>query len=85
MLLVTHVLIALSSIIYTFYLLFVPSDRGVRLASWLVGLTLISGTALVISLRASLLRSCMTGLAYLLVTTAGIVVVRRKLSRSIDS
>jgi hypothetical protein len=82
MFLVLHVVIALLSIAYTLYLLFSPSNKGVRLASWLVGLTLASGTMMVISLRTGLIRACFTGLIYLGLNTLGIGIARRKLEAS---
>ena len=78
MLLITHVLVALSSIIATGLAYLSPSQRKLRTSYGLVGLTLASGTALVITTHSPLLSSCMTGLAYLGIVTFGIVASQRK-------
>lgn len=66
MILVAHILVALSSAVFTTYLLFVPSKTKFRISYALIAATLLSGTYLVISTHAALLQACMTGLAYLL-------------------
>jgi len=80
MLLVTHVLIALSSIVVTGLAYISPSQRKLYSSYSLVGLTLASGTILVITTHSPLLSSCMTGLAYLAVVMFGIVATQRKLA-----
>lgn len=78
MILLIHIIIALSSIASTTYLAFSPS-RGKFYASYvLIGLTLATGTYLVISLHAPMLKTCMTGLIYLGVALAGVVVGYRR-------
>jgi hypothetical protein len=78
MLLLTHIIIALASIATTTYLAFSPS-RGKFYASYvLIGLTLVTGTILIISLHAPMLKTCMTGLAYLAIALSGVVVGYRR-------
>lgn len=78
MILVLHIVIALTSIAYTTLTYFAPSQNKLR-ASWsFVALTIASGTWLVISTHGALLQSCITGLVYLVAVTAGIMAARQK-------
>ena len=79
MILLIHVLIALSSIVYTTYLFIFPVLSRFRVAYMLIGSTLITGTFLVISTHSNLLQACTTGLAYLGVVSFGIAVARKRL------
>jgi len=81
MVLILHIIIALTSIAYTTLTYFTPSKNKLR-ASWaLAALTIASGTWLVISTHSALLQSCMTGLAYLAVVSVGIIAAQHKLKR----
>lgn len=79
MLLLTHIIIALSSLAWTTYLFFRPSKSGLRLAYGLVAATLASGIYLVIITRSPLTQSCLSGLLYIGASSAGIVSARYKL------
>ena len=72
MILITHIIIALSSIAFTAATFWVPSKDKLRTASILTGLTIASGTVLVITTSSPLLQACMTGLIYLAFMFAGI-------------
>lgn len=78
MLLLTHIIIALSSIATTTYLAFSPSKTKFYVSYVLIGLTLATGTILVISLHAPMLKTCLSGLAYLAVALGGVVVGYRR-------
>ena len=80
MLLLFHVIIALSSVAYTTYLFFSPSKSKLRVSYGLIGLTLASGTYLVLSTHAPMLQSCEAGLFYISIVTVGVAVARRKLA-----
>lgn len=80
MLLLTHVLIALGSLAATGLAYLSPSQRKLRISYSLVGLTLVSGTVLVVASHSPLLSSCMTGLAYLAIVIFGIAASRHKLA-----
>jgi hypothetical protein len=80
MILLTHIIIALSSVAYTTYLIFAPSKAKLRGSYALIAATLASGTALVIANPAHLLQSCMSGLMYVAVMTVGVAVVHRRLA-----
>jgi hypothetical protein len=60
-----HVLIALSSLVYSTLVVVFPSDAKLKVSYGLIAATLISGFYLVISLPAHLLSSCISGLVYL--------------------
>lgn len=77
--LVIHIAIALISVAFSTYLYFSPTRNKLR-ASWsLVGLTVATGTYLIIFSHAAMLRTCMTGLLYVGVMTAIILAARQKL------
>ena len=80
MILLLHVIIALSSIITTTVLAFSPSRMKMRISYALIALTLVSGTYLVISTHSPLVSSCLSGLAYLAVALSGVVIGYRRLA-----
>jgi len=80
MLIITHIVIALSSIVYSAMLYLKPLKFKFYIAYLLVGLTLVTGTVLVIQTHSSLTHSCFAGLIYLAVVLAGIVPAHYKLS-----
>jgi hypothetical protein len=79
MIVMLHVLIALTSIGLTTFAYLAPTRLKLRMAYGLVALTLVSGFYLVASEPAHMLQSCMSGVAYIGVVSVGIVAVRRKL------
>ncbi len=81
MLLISHIIIALFSLVYTLYLFFYPSKPGLITSYVLVALTVISGTALVIIKPAHMTQTCVTGLVYLAVIFSGIIAVHHKLAK----
>jgi hypothetical protein len=81
MLLVAHLIIALTSIVIATWAVISPSRLKLRANYALVGATLASGTWLVVSTHSPLLSSCLSGLIYLSIVTAGLVISARKLAR----
>jgi hypothetical protein len=81
MLLVSHIIIALSSLAALTASLASPSVSRLRLSYGLVAATLASGTYLVISTHAQILSSCITGLAYTGLVLSLISVARYRLGR----
>jgi len=79
MILLLHILIAISSLAYTTYLFFFPSKNGLSVAQYLVVATLVSGTYLVLLNPVTLAHVCLTGLGYLALVGAGMVLVHRRL------
>lgn len=81
MILLIHIIIAISSVAYTTLLLMRPSQTKLWTSYTLVAATLASGTYLTILSPVNMLRTCTTGLVYVVIVTAGIYVARRKLVR----
>jgi len=77
--LLVHIAIALLSVAFSTYLYFVPTRAKLRASYGLVGLTVASGTYLVVASQAAMLRTCMTGLLYVGVMTVVIAAARNKL------
>ncbi|HVX48205.1 MAG TPA: hypothetical protein VHA05_02495 [Candidatus Saccharimonadales bacterium] len=82
MIVLTHVIIALSSLAWTTYLNFAPTKRKFHVAYGLITATLASGTYLVVSTHSPLLSSCLTGLVYLAIVLSGVLAASRQSSDS---
>ena len=80
MILLVHILVALTSIVWTTYLYFDPNKAKIYTAYGLIGGTLASGTALIASTGSSILRGCVSGLIYLAVVSFGVAIASRKLA-----
>lgn len=83
MIIAVHVVIALSSIISSSWLLLKQAKIRFIINYILIGLTLISGTYLVISTHSALLPSCEAGLAYLVVVSLLTTVSYRRFSNQL--
>jgi hypothetical protein len=79
MLLLAHVLTALSSIAWTTYLLFRPSSVRLHVSQVLIAATLVSGTALTISQPAHILQACISGLVYSAGSCIAVIIANRKI------
>lgn len=80
MILLIHVIIALASILYTGYVYLSPSKNKLAVSYALVGLTVLTGTALVFQNQAYLLQACISGLLFLGAEFLAIAMARRKLA-----
>jgi hypothetical protein len=80
--LVSHILIALTSLALTTLVYLRPSRAGIKSAYGLVGLTLASGFYLTWMTPGHLLQSCLTGLVYLGLVMTGVVASHHKLRQS---
>lgn len=81
MLLLTHIVIALSSVIFTTLLYFSPSKAKLNFSYVLIGLTFISGTILTISKPAHMIQACTVGLLYLGAVSITTIAARNKMSK----
>lgn len=79
MILIIHILIALSSIAYASYMFFAPSRSKFVVSYSLVGMTLVSGSFLVLLQPAHMAQACVSGLAYTAFVLVAIVVAKRRL------
>lgn len=82
MILLFHIAIAIASLVHTTFLYIAPSRSKLRISYTLVALTVASGTLLVVLLDSPLLKTCMVGLVYLGIVSAGIIAARHKLMRA---
>ncbi len=81
MILPIHILIALSSLAVTGYILFRPSQAGLKLSYLLVALTIVTGFYLVMAMPVHLTQTCATGLVFLGFAAFGIVSARHKVAK----
>lgn len=81
MLLISHILIATASVLYTAYTFFAPSKNKLHVVYILIALTLLTGTYLIFTMPAHMAQTCQTGLVYLGVMLVGILAVRHRLAK----
>ncbi len=81
MLLPIHIIIALSSIALSTYLLISPSHSKIKASYTSIALTLLSGTALVITTPSTLVHMCIAGLFY----CVGTVLVTRMAAHKLQN
>lgn len=81
-LLISHILIAIISVMYTAYVLVMPTRKKISSSGWLVGSTIATGTVLVLVARANLVQACLTGLLYTAVMFFGLAVAKSRLSEN---
>lgn len=79
MLLLTHIIIALASIIFTSFAWFKPTQNRLNISYTMFGLTLATGTVLVALNPSNFPQACMTGLLYSGFVGVELYAVRKKL------
>lgn len=79
-LIILHILIAFSSLVFTGYMFLQPSAKKLHISYSLVGLTVLTGTILVITMPSHMVSACFAGLTYLGLVSVGIVSTRHKLA-----
>ena len=84
MILITHILCAISSLAFVTFAFISPSRRKQKISQLLAGATLTSGTVLVITSHSNILQSCLTGIVYFSVVSVGIFAAERRLARQED-
>ncbi len=84
MLILLHVVIALTSIGAATYLAISPSQHKLYATYGLILTTIASGSYLVWRLHSPMIASCVTGLAYLGVVLIGVTVAHRRLAKAKD-
>ena len=85
MVLLLHIVIALTSLVYTTYLYISPSKTKLRLSYILVASTVATGTYLTLINLSHLVSTCITGLIYLGIVSVAIVSARHKLASLTNS
>ena len=81
MLLLSHIIIALVSLLAAGLALVKPGSRSLNFSYVLVGLTVATGTILTVQSPAHLMQACATGLIYLAMAFALIAAARQRLAR----
>lgn len=81
MLLITHVSIAIASIICAAFVLARPSMKGLYINYSMIAATLITGTWLVVSHHIQILSVCAMGLFYTFLMLSASVWIRRRLAK----
>jgi len=79
MILVLHIVTALSSLALSTLAIFSPSRNKLNVVYGLAAATLASGTYLVVSMHASLVSSCTSGLLYLVTVSVLAMTARKRL------
>lgn len=77
--LLTHVCIALLSLLSTTLAYLLPSRLKLYISAFLIASTLATGTLLVMNTNGHLLQACVSGLAYLSLVTLGMAAAWRRL------
>ena len=85
MIVLMHVLAALSSLALTTVLYFRPTVNKLHANYALIATTLASGTYLVVSTHSGLISACFAGLLYLSAVALGTVLARQKLKTQIHT
>lgn len=85
MILIAHIVIALSSIIFASVLLASPSRAKVFVNYGFITATIASGTYLIITTGANILSACATGLGYLAVVAVLTALAQRKLASQVTN
>jgi hypothetical protein len=85
MALIIHIIIALSSIAFTTLLFAAPSQVKFRVNYLMIGLTLATGTYLVVSTNTPMLKACTSGLLYISLVTLGTIAARYKYARQVTA
>lgn len=81
MVLFTHILIALSSLVFITVLFFAPSSAKFRISYALIMSTIASGCLLTVLTPSHLLHACITGILYTAIVIAGIAAAQHKFAR----
>jgi hypothetical protein len=81
MIVLFHIAIAVTSILYAGYVFLSPSKKKFYFSYGLITATFISGTYLIFLNTAHLVQSCFTGLIYLGVVTTITVFAQKKLAK----
>lgn len=72
---------AISGIVMSSYAVLSPSIRKIRLSGGLVGLTVLSGTIIIIERHLGLVSACVSGLLYVGFTSSALIAAARRLAK----
>lgn len=80
MIIVLHVIIALTSLVWATIGYIRPTNTNLRVSYALIALTFITGFYMVMMEPAQMLRTCLSGVTYLAIASVGVLLTRRKLA-----
>ena len=80
--LILHIIVALTSLVQTSYMLVTPSKTGLRISYALMGLTLTSGSLLILTTGTHILEACLMGILYTGFVSFGIVRTQHTLAKN---
>lgn len=80
MLLIAHIVIAISGLISASFAVVRPSESSIAVSLYFLYGTIGTGIALLIFLQSSLLRACLSGLTISALMYAGITIARARIS-----
>lgn len=80
MILIAHIVIALSSVIFASLLLARPSRMKVNINYGFIAATIVTGTYLIVTMHVNMLSTCATGLTYLAVVAVLTALAQRRLA-----
>jgi predicted tellurium resistance membrane protein TerC len=81
MILISHIIVAIGSLIYTAYVFFNPSKNKLMVSYALTAFTFITGGYLLATEPGHITQTCITGVTYLGFMFIGILAAQRKLAR----
>jgi len=81
LLLISHIIIALSGIVLTTALLFSPTKKKFQGTYLLLAGTIGTGTVLVILNSSHMLQNCVMGIAYTAFVVGGVVVAKKRVAK----
>ncbi len=84
MILLAHIVIAMTSFLFATLLLFSPSEFKFKANYLLLGATLASGTYLVADRGTHIMESCLMGLAYTGAVSFALILAKRKFAQAKD-
>lgn len=84
MVLIIHIIVALASLLSSTISFIKPSKTKINVTYGLVGMTIVSGTYLVVSTHAPILPSCEAGLIYVGIALSGVLLARHRLARQVQ-
>jgi hypothetical protein len=84
MIILIHVIIALTSIVLASLTFFKPTMKKLIASYGFIFATIATGTYLLISIPSHILQSCLMGLAYLMVVSAATVATHVRIARAAE-
>jgi hypothetical protein len=85
MILLTHIIIALASVLFSSLTFFTPSIKKLAIGYGLILGTIASGTVLIVTASASILHACISGLVYTTIITLVTIATHVRIRRAVEA